>query len=393
MRLLAFALLLTPLLAASAPAQPQRQPLEQAIEDARGERTAAESETLRLEKAAAAARGEAERLRAQQAAAAQAIEAAEAGITAAHTQYRLAAAHVAAYRQRLTQEQQPLSTLLAGLAIMARRPPLLALMDARGTGELVKVSVLLDSTIPVIRARTSALTFRLSQGQQLQVSMRSALAELIRSRQELTGRREDFAKLERRALERSIAAGGRALSAGDAVLSADERVERLRSEQSSSAAARQLATLMAAETPLPPRPIAGAEEGSSHAPFAYVLPVNGTVVEGLGAVNESGVRSRGDRFATRRGAPVIAPASGKVSYAGPFRDYDGILIIDHGGDWSSLIVNLASDLKQGDEVRLGQPIGRALGSVEVQLSHNGQRFSPALIAGSSRSLSKNGKGG
>ena len=116
-------------------------------------------------------------------------------------------------------------------------------------------------------------------------------------------------------------------------------------------------------------------------------------MEGLAAVNDSGVRSRGIGFATARGAPVIAPADGVVRFSGPFRDYDGILIIDHGGGWMSLIANLSSPLKPGDKVQLGDPLGRALGAVQVELSHNGRRFSPALIAGSSQTLSKGMKGG
>jgi septal ring factor EnvC (AmiA/AmiB activator) len=82
-----------------------------------------------------------------------------------------------------------------------------------------------------------------------------------------------------------------------------------------------------------------------------------------------------------------------VRFAGPFRDYDGILIIDHGGGWMSLIVNVSSTLKPGEKVQMGAPIGRALGPVEVELSQNGRRFSPALIAGSSQSLSNASKGG
>jgi septal ring factor EnvC (AmiA/AmiB activator) len=82
-----------------------------------------------------------------------------------------------------------------------------------------------------------------------------------------------------------------------------------------------------------------------------------------------------------------------VRFAGPFRDYDGILIIDHGGGWMSLIVNVSTELKPGDRVQLGQPIGRALGPLQVELSQNGRRISPALIAGSSQSLSNGMKGG
>jgi septal ring factor EnvC (AmiA/AmiB activator) len=90
---------------------------------------------------------------------------------------------------------------------------------------------------------------------------------------------------------------------------------------------------------------------------------------------------------------VAAPAGGIVRFSGPFRDYDGVVILDHGGGWMSLIVNVSSPLKRGDRVGLGDPLGRALGEVRLELSHNGRRFSPALIAGSSQTLSNGGKGG
>ena len=115
--------------------------------------------------------------------------------------------------------------------------------------------------------------------------------------------------------------------------------------------------------------------------------------DGLGSVNESGVRSRGLTLNTSRGAEVVIPANGVVKFSGPYQDYDGVLIIDHGGGWVSLIVNVASELHVGDRVHLGDPAGRALGPLQVELSRNGRRISPALIAGSSLSLSKGGKGG
>jgi septal ring factor EnvC (AmiA/AmiB activator) len=82
-----------------------------------------------------------------------------------------------------------------------------------------------------------------------------------------------------------------------------------------------------------------------------------------------------------------------VRFAGPFREYDGVVIIDHGGGWMTLIVNAASSVARGSKVAAGQPLGRALGPIQVELSHSGQHRSPALIAGSSERMSKGGKGG
>jgi septal ring factor EnvC (AmiA/AmiB activator) len=392
MRRLALALLLCPLLTASAIAQQGGEPLGAALKAALAEQANADAETARLQQAAAKAQTEAGRLHAQQAAAAQAIEAAEARIGAANARLQLASAYVAAHRQQLAVEQQPASSLLAGLATMARRPPLLVLADRGGTDDLVKVRLLLEATLPVIRNRTSRLSAELQQGERLRNAALAARTELARSRDNLASRQRTYAALERKAVQQALASEGQALGTGDVALAAGEDVERLRAEQANSQSIRTVAARLAGEeaAPISPFPPEGASPNPS---FAYRLPAAAPVTDGLASVNASGVRSRGLTLATTRGMAVAAPADGVVRFAGPFRDYDGVLIIDHGGGWLSLIVNVASELHAGDRVRLGDAAGRALGPLQVELSQNGRRISPALIAGSSQSLSKDPKGG
>jgi murein hydrolase activator len=390
MRAVAFALLLCPMLAASALAQDGGSPLDAALKQALAEQASADAQTARLEQAAAQARTEADRLHAEQIAAAQAIDAGEARISAANARLQLASAYVAAHRQQLMEQQQPVSSLLAGLATMARRPPLLVLADRGSTDELVEVRLLLDSTLPVIRAQTAQLSGQIAQGQRLEQAARDARAELALSRGELVARRQRYAGLERTAVQRVLASGGQALGASDTSIAAQEDVERLRGEQASNQSIRRVAEQLAGGDPAPSSPFAP-EGAAPRPPFAYQLPAAAPVTEGLAAVDDSGVRSRGLTLATGRGTQVTAPADGVVKFSGPFRDYDGIVIIDHGGGWLSLIVNVASELHPGDRVALGQEIGRALGPLQVELSQNGRRISPALIAGSSQNLSKTGK--
>jgi septal ring factor EnvC (AmiA/AmiB activator) len=391
MRGMAFALLLCPCLAASALAQ-ETTPLDAALKAAQAEQAEAEAETAKLEEAASQAQGEADRLHAEQAAAAQAIDAAEARISAANIRLQLASAYVAAHQRQLAVEQRPVSSLLVGLATMARRPPMLVLADRGGTDELVEVRLLLDSTLPVIRSRTSRLAAELARGEHLRQSALDARAELARSRGDLVARRQRYAALEQQAVQRALASGGQALGTSDVAIAAQEDVERLRGEQSNNQSIRVVAGQLAAGDAAPPSPFA-AEGPAPRPPFDYQLPAAAPVTEGLAAISDSGVRSRGLTLATPRGAPVTAPADGIVKFSGPFRDYDGVLIIDHGGGWISLIVNIGSPLRQGERVRIGDGIGRALGPLQVELSQNGRRISPALIAGSSQNLSKGPKGG
>jgi len=387
MRTAIFALILCPLLVASAIAQQPTTPLDAALRQAEAEQAAAEVETAKLEKAAAGSRTQADRLHAEQLAAAQAIEAAEARISAANMRLQLESAYVAAHQRQLAAEQQPVTSLLAGLATMARRPPLIALADRGSTDDLVEVRLLLESTLPVIRARTSRLSAELAQGERLRMATIDARSELARSRDDLVTKRQRYAGLEAKALQHALASGGQALGTSDTAMAASESVEKIRGEQLGNQSIRRVANQLAAEEAAPASPVAS-QGPMPRLPFAYQLPAVAQVTEGLAEVDVSGVRSRGLTLATGRGAPIAAPADGTVKFSGPFREYDGVLIIEHGGGWLSLIVNVGSPLHPGDRISLGEDVGRALGPLQVELSQNGRRISPALIAGSSQSLSK-----
>jgi septal ring factor EnvC (AmiA/AmiB activator) len=383
--------LFMPLLAASAPVPTPADPLNAALQSARAEQAAADAETRRFEKIANGAQSKAARLQAREAAAAHAIEAAEARISAADAVLRITSEAAERQSAQLLREQEPIASLLSGLAMMARRPPLLAIADRGSTDDLVKVRVLLDATLPVIRSRTAALSGQLAQGRRLEKDALAARQELQRSRQDLVARRQHFAALETQALKSFESARGQALASGDVALAAGEDVEQLRGTEAGSRAALAIASELANNDPAPARPLAPA--GRSAPTLPYRLPASAGVTDGVGSVNAHGVRARGLTLATTRGTLLTVPASGIVRFSGPFRSHDGVVIIDHGQGWMSLIVGVASPLKSGDRVTLGDPLGRALGPIEVELSQNGRRVSPALIAGSSQTLSNGGKGG
>ncbi len=380
------------LTAASAPVGQQGVSLDDQLKQSRSEEAAAEAETARLEKVAGKARDEVDRLRGQAAAAAEALEAAEARITAADARLGIASSYVAEHHRQLAEQQQPISSLLTGLATMSRRPPLLAIADDRSVDELVRIRILLDSTVPVIRARTSKLAAGSTKvsgwsrmppapGQSLLAARRTSAPNAGNLQSSSSGR-------SRLQLPQTVRRSALAMRNWWPA----ENVEQLTGAEQGSRSALTIAAQLANLDSAPARP-GQPDETAPHPPFAYQLPATAGVTEGLEEVNASGVRSRGLTLATLRGASVVAPAPGVVKFAGPYGNYDGILIIDHGGGWMSLIVNVSSELKTGERVEAGQAIGRALGPLQVELSQYGRRISPALIAGSSQSLSNNFKGG
>ena len=382
------ALLLAPALAsASVAVVPAGETLDALLTRSRQEAEQAETEAKRLEALAAKSADAAARLRAQQAAAAQAIAAAEARISAANTSYRLVAARLAAQRQELARRQAPASALLAGLAMMGRRPPLLAIADAGSPEEIVRVRLLLDATLPFIRARTAALSGQLKRGRRLEQQLQQARAASAAEKQSLADRQRAFTELEEQALRVAERQGSEALGAGDVALARTEEAGLLAGEARRIVSARRLAAELAQLGAAPPPPFRP-DAAPPPPPLAYRLPTDAPVGRGFAEVSEAGIRARGLTMLTRRGQSLQAPADGVVRFAGPYQRHDGVVIIEHGRGWSTLILNVRGRVQVGQRVAIGQLLGHALGPISVELSQNGRHVSPALIAGSSAALSK-----
>jgi septal ring factor EnvC (AmiA/AmiB activator) len=390
-RLASLALLAAPILlaAASAPVVPAGETADAALTRARNEAMTAAGRLRALEAAAAKAGNEAARLRAEQAAAAASIEEAEAKISESDATLRLAQANVALAEQQLASRRAPLAALLAGLATMGRQPPLLALADRGSVEEMVRVKALLDTTMPVIEQRSAALKGELAERRRLASAVDTARASLATNRDELVQRQQRFAELEDKAVKRASRLAGEAFGAGDRVLASSEELEAAGSEAAQRRSAQSTAAALASLNFAPARPMRG-DSALPATDFAYSLPVSARLIDGLGSVNRAGIVSRGLRFNTPRGANVIVPADGKILFAAPYRGEDGLIIIDHGKGWTSLLLAVTSDKPRGTEVRRGEFLGRALGPIGVELRRDGRPISPAFIAASSVPLSNGG---
>ena len=84
-------------------------------------------------------------------------------------------------------------------------------------------------------------------------------------------------------------------------------------------------------------------------------------------------------------SPIVAPAAGKVTFAGRYRSYGQIVIIEHGNGWNTVITNLDTV-----QVFKGQPInqGAVLGTsgddaaeIGVELRKNGRVMDIAALLG------------
>lgn len=357
---------------------------DEALASARADYRAAAAEAKRLDAEAATARDKASQLALERQAAAARMVAAEAEISQLQAELAARQGAVDAARARLAAKQAPAAALVGGLVSMGRRPPLLALADARAPAELVRVRMLLDSTVPVIRQRSAGLARDLAEQRRLAEAARASAAQLAIARDALKLRQEQFAALEREANATAAALGGAALEAGDRMMTASDLTGRLADDARAKAQARQLARETIAYGALPARP--GPAEGAPVAARAYAMPADAPITDGVGSINRDGVSSRGVRLATARGQKVRAPAAGTIAFSGPYRRHDGVVIIDHGDKRMTMLVGVRSDRAKGTKIAAGEVIGIALGEIGVELTENGRPISAPLAAVRSLSI-------
>ena len=113
------------------------------------------------------------------------------------------------------------------------------------------------------------------------------------------------------------------------------------------------------------------------------IPARGRVVLRYGQSRADQGASKGISIRARGGAQVVAPYDGQVVYAGPFRRYGQILIIEHGGRYHTLLAGLDRIYAVvGQWLLAGEPVG-VLGSPQsgrpelyFELRRAGQPINP-----------------
>src|SRR5476649_2710214 len=106
------------------------------------------------------------------------------------------------------------------------------------------------------------------------------------------------------------------------------------------------------------------------------IPVNGVKLKQFGAPDGAGGAEKGISITTRSGAQVTAPGDGWVVYAGPFRSYGQLLILNVGGGYHVLLAGMdLISVDLGQFVLTGEP---------VAVMGNASQIAAILATGSSQ---------
>jgi murein hydrolase activator len=356
---------------------------QQALRDAKAKALAAErrSETLRQE--ASNAENAADRIVAQRAVLSAEIATAEAQIEAANARIAIITRRQRAQRSQLGQESEPMLRLNAALQQMTSRPTALMIAQPGQREDYIHLRAVMATVQPEIVRRTSALRQQIAVQNELRSQELVALKSLGDARTRLQSRRTALARLEGDARGKAGDLSADAAIEFEQAIAQGERardiVGRIDTQRLSSEKAAELAALDG------PSLRQKTEARDTSGKSAYLLPARGNVVSGFNELNATGYRERGIRMAVAPSSPIVAPAGGKVSFAGRYRSYGQIVIIEHGNGWNTLITNLdAVQVSKGQSVSQGAVLGTSgddAAEIGVELRKNGRVMDIAALLG------------
>ena len=336
----------------------------------------------RLENEAKMATAAADRTAREAAAVAARIQEAEAQIAAAEAEIALIGREQTVLRGRIAKKQEPLVRITAALQLMARRPLAFSLLKPGSVRETVYLRAVLETMVPEVERRTAALRGEIARGRELQAKARAAEQGRRESRTRLAAKSRELAAIESRQRLESRAALGDANREADraAVLAEEARdLTGLMTRLEQDGALRARLAALPGPVPRPERPgearvAEAAMPTGEAAAFDFILPVAGRLIGGFGEPGPGGPAT-GTTFAPAANALVVAPAEGRIAFAGVYKGYGRIVIVEHPGGWTTLVTQLARiDVAVGDQVVQGTSLGQAGANrptVMIELRRNG----------------------
>ena len=365
-----------------------------ALAEARREGAAARQRAESLEAEAAKAGQQADRTAREAAAAAARSQEAQAAIAAREADIRLIDQSREELRARLAQRQLPVVRLTGALQRLSRRPLTLSLLRPGSLQDTVHMRAMLDTMLPEVQRRTAALRGEIDKGKALRDQALAAVQTLKTEQTELGRRRQSLATLETRQrldLRQTSGTADREAERALALAEAARDLDGLTDQLGEAGELREELAKLAGPVIRPANPQAAqvavidpSPSASAAAAPSFQMPVQGRLIAGFGASAPGGARSQGIALAARAGAQAVAPAPGRVAFAGPYRGYGSIIIIDHGNGWTSLVTGLAQvDTVVGRTVVAGSPLGLAGPGrpvVSLELRRDGKPVNPLDFA-------------
>jgi murein hydrolase activator len=291
------------------------------------------------------------------------IQSREAMVTAGEDQLRQIEAEEQELLAGIARRQSALSELLAGLQRLEANPPPPFVTRPDDALSALRGAMLFGAIVPALEAETAALARQLARIENLRAQRANQQRELTRHLDRLAVARAELKDLHGRKLalmanarerleaerRRSSELATRAMTLREllADLTEERRREEVEQRSAEEEAERRRLELLN-------RPRVAFTEMQGQIKF----PAQGQRLREYGQENGFGGHSKGLYIATRKLAQVTAPADAEIEFAGEFRSYGQLLILNVGEGYHVLLAGLGKlSAEAGQALRAGEPIG------------------------------------
>ncbi|MGO9004468.1 MAG: murein hydrolase activator EnvC family protein [Beijerinckiaceae bacterium] len=286
-----------------------------------------------------------------------------------------------AIRRSLESRRDVIAEVLASLQRMGRTPPPALLVEPEDMLQAIRTSMLLGAVLPEMRAETEALAADLADLVQLRRSIAAEHDRLAKDAAELGRERQRLSALID-ARQNALGTAERALGAERAraqelarqALSLKELIARMESELGGAKhaaeearkadEARNTAELEPGHASAKPNALSFKDSARLAPAIAFAeakgllpMPAVGAVLRNFGTPDGFGGTEKGLFVAARARAIVASPCDGWVAFAGPFRSYGQLLIINAGQGYYVVLAGMERiNVEVGQFVLAGEPV-------------------------------------
>jgi len=290
--------------------------------------------------------------------------------------------------KRLEDRETQIITLMSGLQKMAVYPPQAVFFAPQTPIENLRSSLILKSTQKPLQATTNKLKQELNKLATLQAAIKAQASQVKLVANRLENQRSNMEKLmqQKSILQshfkfESIEAKKKAEELGKKAKNLEDLLAKLETEKQNKL--KKMADAATKQKPILSVPTLPSVKGAFQKSLGSLpLPARGKIVQRYGDATLGGGNAKGLTMDTRPNAQVISPFDGTVLFAGEFKGYGNLIIIEHEDNYHSLLSGLNRiDCTVGQTVLTGEPVGimsnQQTNKLYMEFRQNGKPVNPA----------------
>lgn len=273
-------------------------------------------------------------------------------------------------REGFNTEDELLIKTLAALQNLALKPTESLLVQPLSPVDIIRSAMILRETVPYLEKNAARIRETLQQIENKKNKIEKQISEISKQKIML---QNEYAYIQKMVKHKSNLRNTIEIKSEKAKKTVDrlasqaqdlrdllgrlekQRQEKKRKEEKRKLEEKQSDNLIKEEN----KTIMSTAMDFARAKGTLSMPARGRIITKYGEQKTKGVSTKGITVATRIQAQVVSPFDGTVIFAGPFRGYGEMIIIEHGGGYLSLLAGLGSiDAELGQMLLAGEPIGR-----------------------------------